>query len=124
MSHSEVSMSFFHYTLVGHFDVRHPEKRSPVRPIDLDRVNWVLAEYPREVAALVQIQNGCARCQWAPAASQATGRLVYQFAYRLAQEEGCMAAENGRRITYPPEATAAQDEFLRELQASVAARRQ
>src|SRR5262245_49753756 len=112
-------MSYFHHTLVGHFDVRHlPERQTPLRPVDVDLVNRLLAEYPKEVAACVKIQNGCARCTWSPAPGREVARLVYEFAYRLAQEEGCMAAENGRRISYPPEATEAQDEFIRQLVAS------
>lgn len=124
-------MSFLHYTLVGHFDPRgHPESQKPSRPIDLDLVNRLLAEYPRDVAAWVTIKNGCARCQWTPHwGASATyscaelGRLIYQFAYRLAQEGRCMAAENGRRIEYPPEAMQTQQEWIDQIQAEAAARK-
>src|SRR5438132_739464 len=109
-------MSLVHYVTVGHFDPARGLARGqkPLRPIDLDLVNRLLAGYPREVAALVKIQDGYARCQWAPAPRE-TGQLVYAFAYRLAQEAKCVASENGRRITYPPEATEAQEEFIRPL---------
>jgi hypothetical protein len=115
-------MSFIHWTDVGHFDLVQFSARTdaPSRPIDLDLVNRLLAEYPSEVAGRVEIQNGRARCHWAPAPRE-VGRSVYEFAYRLAQQAGCMAVENGRRVGYPPEAVQEQDEALPQLHAQSAA---
>jgi hypothetical protein len=112
-------MSFIHYTLVGHF---HPQvwrgNKSCTRPIDAMRLNRILAEYPEAVAACVSLQDGYARCQWVPA-PRGVGDQVREFAYRLAREEGCMAVENGREITYPPEAVLAQREDWKKWQEQI-----
>jgi hypothetical protein len=103
-------MSFIHYTLIGHFEPRTvgPGYRACSRPIDPDRVERLLAEYPAEVADQVSLRDGSARCQWFPAG--AVSGQVFEFAYRLAREEGCLAVENGRQVTWPPEAARAQAE--------------
>jgi hypothetical protein len=108
-------MSLIHYTLVGHFDPRTVSARNltVARAIDKVRLIRLLAEYPATVAAWVTIRDGYARCQWAPAG--AVSRQVFEFAYRLAREEGCLAVENGRQVMYPPEAARAQGEVLEQL---------
>lgn len=103
-------MSFVHYTLVGHFDPRtvSASHLACAKPIDLDRVARLLAEYPSEVAARVTIGNGYVRCQWATGGDMSD--QVFEFAYRLAREEGCLAVENGKQVMYPPEAARVQAE--------------
>jgi hypothetical protein len=100
-------MSFIHHTLVGHFDPRTVHRDLSVsRPIDAARVARLLAEYPLGVAGLVAVAGGYAECQWAPA--RGFSKQVYEFAYRLAREECCLAVENHRLVRFPPEAAAAQ----------------
>jgi hypothetical protein len=104
-------MSFNHYTFVGHFDPRtvSRHKIDAVRPISPEGVAALLAEYPAEVAAHVKIQNGYVSCQWAPM-RQEISEQVFEFAYRLARQEQCLAVENGRTVAYPPAAARAQGE--------------
>jgi hypothetical protein len=112
-------MSAVHYTYVGHFDPRSVDS-PPVkclRPIDLDRVNRLLAEFPRGVAAQVQVRGGFALCHWT---APEVGPQVYEFAYRLAREEGCLAVENGMRIAYPPEEAQAQRARWEQMRPSAA----
>jgi hypothetical protein len=106
-------MSFIHYTLVGHFPngSSTPSSQPVTRGIDAAVVERLLAEYPPGVAALVTIQDGYARCQWAPAGG-ALSAQVFEFAYRLARQIGCLAVENGRYAMHPPEAARAQGEAL------------
>jgi hypothetical protein len=103
-------MSFFHYTVVGHFDPRTVARNNlaVARPVDPERVAALLAEYPAEVAAHVSIQNGCVHCQWATPLTYIP--QVYEFAYRLARQEQCLAVENGTKVEYPPAAARAQGE--------------
>lgn len=103
-------MSIVHCVCVGHFDLGDTIRRRPlkgVRPLDLDRLNRLLAAYPREMAAHVQLIEGYVRCLWT---TPRIGQHLYEFAYRLAREEGCMAVETGNRITYPPQAAQAQEQ--------------
>lgn len=105
-------MGSVYYTLVGHFDPRRVfvdgERNLAVsRPLDRAKVEALLAEYPTLVGAQVRIQDGYARCTWAPATH---GEEVVEFAYRLARQERCLAVENGREVTFPPEAVRAQAE--------------
>jgi hypothetical protein len=105
-------LGFVHYTLVGHFNpatvyVDDTKNLAVTRPLDDARVRALLAEYPGVLAAQVRIQDGYARCQWAPSTH---GEEVVDFAYRLARLEQCVAVENGREVTYPPEAVRAQAE--------------
>ncbi len=108
-------MSFIHYTLVGHFDpcTVYPQRLTVARPIDHARVARLLAEYPTDVASRVTLQDGYAYCQWA--AGGDISDQVFEFAYRLAREEGCLAIENGRQVMYPPEAARAQGEVWERL---------
>ena len=103
-------MSFVHYTRVGHFDAKKVSSthHAVSKPIDPDRVARLLTTYPSGVAEQVTIQDGYARCRWAPAAGLMDA--VFDFAYRLAREEGCLAVENGWVVTYPPEAAREQGE--------------
>lgn len=103
-------MSFNHYTYVGHFDPVHVENIVVTKPIDQELVNRLLAEYPTGVAKFVALRDGYACCQWAPAGGLMDD--VFEFAYRLAHAEGCLAVENGRQVMYPPEAARAQGEAL------------
>jgi len=114
-------MSWVHYVTVGHFDANgYLRTQKPIRPIDLDRVNRLLAEYPREVAACVKIQNGCVLWVWTTL-SVTISQELHQFASRLAQEEGCMVVADGVTVLYPPESVQAQEEFWQQLRASSAA---
>ncbi len=107
-------MSIIHYTLVGHFNpgtiyvVEGGERDLAVsRPVDREKAEALLAEYPNIVATHVRLQDGYARCQWAPSTH---GEDVVEYAYRLARLLGCLAVENGREVTFPPEAVRAQFE--------------
>jgi hypothetical protein len=107
-------MSFIHYTLVGYFDPRTVwTSGSPnlviAKPMNPERVRYLLAEYSDAVASHVTIQDGYVRCQWAPAPREASDQII-EFAYRLARQAECVAVENGRQVTYPPEAARAQAE--------------
>lgn len=106
-------MSFIHYTLVGHFDPRavNPRSLACARPIDPERVARLLAEYPAEVAKWVTLQDGYARCEWAPLTAPVSD-MVFELAYRLVREEGAVAIENGREVTYPPAAARAWAETV------------
>lgn len=105
-------MGFVHYTLVGHFNpksvyVDGAKDLAVSRPLDRGRIDALLAEYPTVVAAQVLLQDGYARCQWAPSTH---GEEIVEFAYRLARQERCLAVENGRQVTYPPASVRAQAE--------------
>jgi hypothetical protein len=111
-------MSFWHFTFVGHFDLRmlgfliNPREDSlaenviPAREIDPARVEKLLDEYPAEVAAHVRLNDGYAVCQTYGFGPH--GHEAYEFAIRLAQEEDCMAVTSGTGVNYPPEAVEAQ----------------
>jgi hypothetical protein len=90
---------------VGHFD-RDSIRLAGwdpkcLRPIDLDRVNRLLAEYPAEVAANVAVRGGHVWCR-ITLPRQEDGRLVADFADRLAREENCMSVLNGHAIIHSP----------------------
>jgi hypothetical protein len=106
-------MSFVHFTSVGHFD---PYRLGPAnlvcrRPLDLDRARRLLAEYPEVVARSVVFRDGYAQCCW----TAPRGKLVYEFAYRLARAEGCLAVEQGCQVTYPPQVAMAVAEAWKKL---------
>jgi hypothetical protein len=105
-------MSFIHYTYVGHFDPATVGSRNlaVAKPIDPVRIARLLAEYPAGVAERVALQDGYARCQWAPGGGSMDA--VIEFAYRLARKEGCLAVEQGREVMYPLAAARAQGEAL------------
>jgi len=101
-----------YYTLVGHFNpatvfVDGNRDLTVSRPIERAKVDALLAEYPPVVGAQVRIVDGYARCQWSPATN---GEDVVELAYRLARLSGCLAVENGRQVTFPPDAVRAQAE--------------
>jgi hypothetical protein len=103
-------VGFVHYTLVGHFDPRTVftegvRNLAVSRPVDGAKAEALLAEYAGVVATQVRVQDGYVRCQWAPSTH---GDDIVEYAYRLARALGCLAVENGREVTYPPEAARAQ----------------
>lgn len=105
-------MGSVHYTLVGHFNpatvfADGTKNLAVSRPVDRNKAEALLSEYPTVVAAQVYFQDGYARCQWAPSTHQ---EEIVEFAYRLARLEGCLAVENGRQVTFPPKAVRAQAE--------------
>jgi hypothetical protein len=111
-------LSSIHYTLVGHFDPRSVfidgvKNLAVSRPLARDRVEALLAEYPELVAAQVRLEEGYARCQWAPSTM---GEEVFELAYRLARLEGCLAVENGRQVMFPIAAVRAQAEIWERTQ--------
>ena len=112
-------MSFIHYTYVGHFDPAtvSAHNLAVATPLDPARVTRLLAEYATGVAGQVILQDGYARCQWAPA-SVPTEEVI-EFAYRLARKECCLAVEQGRKVTYPPQAAQAQGESLERVSGQI-----
>ena len=116
-------MSFVHYTLVGHF---HPLSLIPIlwedgitkdtitKPLNKKHFKKLLSEYSDEVASYVKFRKGCLFCHYVPAPVR-VGKQVQEFAYRFAEEEGCVAAENGMSITYPAEAVQIQRIYFRKL---------
>jgi len=111
-------MPFGEYTLVGHFDplTVRPDRLDVARPVDPKRVAALLAEYPVAVAEHVSIQNGYVCCEWRWPV-HVPG--VWEFAYRLARQEQCLAVENGRKVEYPPDAARAQGEAWEETTGEV-----
>jgi len=100
-------MSFIHTTIVGHFDpaTLSPINRTPSHPLNKDAVESLLSEYPVSVGEQVYWGDGYVECCWAGRCSLQTGKLVYEFAYKLAERECCIAAESPVcLITYPEEA--------------------
>lgn len=112
-------MSWVHYTILGHFDPAQgsPRTRQPTRPIDLDLVNRLLAEYPKEVAACLTFRDGCVRWRLT-VQSHALSAQLHEFARRLVLLGGGMVVADGREILYPPEAVAAQQEQWRQVRAA------
>jgi hypothetical protein len=112
-------MSFIHNTYVGHFDPAtvFSRNRAVAKPIDPARVTRLLAEYPAGVAEQVVLQDGYARCQWAPAGGLTDA--VIEFAYRLPRHEGCLAVEQGRQVMYPLGAARAQGEAMEQATGKV-----
>jgi hypothetical protein len=112
-------MSFIHYTYIGHFDPATVSagNLAVAKPLDPTRITRLLVEYPAGVAVQVILQDGYARCQWAPA--PVSEQEVIEFAYRLARKEGCLAVEQGRKVTYPPQAARAQGEALERVAGQV-----
>jgi hypothetical protein len=103
-------LGFVHYTLVGHFDPRTVftegvRNLAVSRPVDGKKAEALLGEYPSVVATQVRVQDGYVRCQWAPSTH---GDEIVEYAYRLARVLGCLAVENGREVTFPPDAARAQ----------------
>ena len=104
-------MSFFHSSVVGHFDPRTViHNLACSREIDSVRVERILNEYPAEVSAHVRLINGYVVCDYIT--SQGICHEARKFAYHLAKEEGCLVVDNGINVDYPPEAVEAQREAL------------
>jgi len=103
-------MSKVRYMLIGHFDARtvHPNKLLVTRAIEPALAAGLLSEYPAAVAERVILQDGYARCVYA--IGDDTSLETVLFAYRLAQQLGCLAVANGHQVMYPPEAAREQGE--------------
>jgi hypothetical protein len=104
-------MSFVHDTIVGHFDpaTLFPNRPlRPERPLDPRAVEGLLARYCPELADQVDLMDGYVRARWAPC-PRWLRRKVCEFAYRLAEQEGCVAAESPLyMICYPSTAAKLQ----------------
>jgi hypothetical protein len=104
-------MSFFHASIVGHFDTSDmsPQRTAPLRPINLKRVEQLLTEFGEDVARCVSIEGGYVWCEW----SAGPSLRIMEFAERLADQEGCVVLEtplwSGR---YPTEAPCRHDAAL------------
>ena len=99
-------MSLIHSTIVGHFDSRtlNARDRRPTRPIDTQAAKALLAEFPDHVASRGEFYDGYVECWWADRSFQISD-AVYQYAYRLAESQGCIAAETPIcTVTYPEHA--------------------
>lgn len=110
-------MSLIHSTIVGHFD---PTKlagpnRPTLRDLDLAAAKALLAQYPANVAEHVEFHDGYVECWWADRSFRILN-AVYEYAYRLAKEQGCIAAETPVcYISFPEEAKQVQATALRML---------
>ena len=87
-------MSLVHSTIVGHFEpaTLTAANRQTIRQLDLAAARELLAEYPSEVSEHVEFREGYAECWWANRSFQVLD-AVFEYAYRLAREQGCVAAE-------------------------------
>jgi len=110
-------VSLIHSTIVGHFD---PTKligpdRPILRQLDLAAAKALLLQYPEIVADHVEFYDGYAECWWADRSFRILD-AVYEYAYRLAREQGCIAAETPVcYIAFPEEAKQVQATALRKL---------
>jgi hypothetical protein len=99
-------LSLIHSTIVGHFDAAtlSYQNRHPLRPLDFSAAKALLSQFPRHVSDRVEFCDGYAECWWADR-SFTVSKEVYDYAYRLAKEQNCIAAETPVcHITYPEEA--------------------
>ncbi len=109
-------MSLIHSTIVGHFDplTLSGAQRPTTRPLDVEAARALLDEYPAHVAERVEFIDGYAECWWADR-SFSISQDVYDYAYRLAREQQCIAAETPIcRIMFPEDAKQVQAEFWRQ----------
>src|SRR5262245_54317520 len=104
-------MSFIHYTIVGHFN---PEKVIPnerlraLRQLDEQTVRAALGELPREVQECVGFEDGYMVVQWAPL-GLGNSEVAYDFAYRVAAQQQCLALESpAYLVTFPESARESQ----------------
>ena len=115
-------MSFGHHTIVGHFDpvALRPFNVVPTRNLDVGTVKTLLSQYPPEIAERVEICDGYVRCCWATGGLRHDiGKSVHEFAYRLAEQERCIAAELPLcLILYPESAMQAQQQAIKEWNAN------
>ena len=104
-------MSFIHYTIVGHFDpaTLNPSNIAPTQPLSRSVVETLLAESDPQIADHIEYRDGYVQCCWAGAFALSIGKLVHEFAYKLAQRENCIGAELPLcLIEFPPEAAEIQ----------------
>ncbi len=110
-------MSFTHHTIVGHFDPEtlNPSDITPMRPLDRSVVEALLEEYPITVREHVEWRDGYVQCCWADDFRHEIGKLVYEFAHKLAERQDCVAAELPFcLIEYPPAAQEIQQRIFEE----------
>lgn len=103
-------MSFIHSTIVGHFapETLTQQLRNTTRLLDINEAKLLLAEFPDHVSEQVEFRDGYAECWWA---SPRFNQAVYDYAYRLAEMQDCVAAETPLCvITYPELAKQRQSE--------------
>ena len=113
------TMSFIHYTIVGHFDAAtlNPSNIVPMRPLSKSSVESLLAESDPEIAKYIDYHDGYLQCCWTGGFSHAIGTFVHDFAYKLAARENCVGAELPFcLIEYPPEAVETQRRIFAENQ--------
>ena len=108
-------MSKERYLLVGYFDARtvDPNKWLVTRALEPALVAGLLSEYPASVAKRVVLQDGYARCDYTSADDVAQQTIF--FAYRLAQQVGCLVVAWMGQVMYPPEAAREQGEEFERL---------
>ena len=105
-------MSLFHSTIVGHFDpaTLFGRNRRTIRPLDVDAARVLLERFPPHVAARIAFADGYAECWWADR-SLSFCEEVHEYAYLLAKDQNCIAADTPVcLITYPNEAKQMQAE--------------
>ena len=108
-------MSKERYLLVGYFDARtvDPNKWLVTRALEPALVAGLLSEYPASVAKRVVLQDGYARCVY-DRGGDGSQEAVF-FAYRLAQQVGCLVVAWMGQVMYPPEAAREQGEEFERL---------
>jgi hypothetical protein len=113
-------MSFIHYTIVGHFDPATLFPNRPLKParsLEARIVEALLADYASEVRDHVEIADGYVVVHWSGCHAKWT-KTVHEFAYRLAEQEGCVAAESPFYfIMYPESAREIQQKAADALMA-------
>jgi hypothetical protein len=103
-------MSKERYLLVGYFDARtvDPNKLLVTRALEPALVAGLLSEYPTGVAERVVLRDGYARCVYVGCDNVSQQTVL--FAYRLAQQLGCLVVAWMGQVMYPPEAARQQGE--------------
>ena len=105
---------------MGHFEpaTLFPDRPlQPVRSLDTRAVEAMLAECPPEVRDHVEFGDGYVAVQWAPCHMKWMEK-VHQFAYRLAEQQQCIAAESPFYfIAYPKSAQQTQQKAADALMA-------
>ena len=109
-------MSFIHYTIVGHFDAETLFADRPlhaIRALERPPIDALLQELPAEVRESVDFRDGYMVVQWAPMTFKNSDK-AFDFAYRFAAEQQCIALEsNGYVVTFPEAAQEAQQRAWR-----------
>ena len=108
-------MSFIHYTIVGHFDpaTLNPSNIIPVHPLSNSAVERLLAVSDPKIAEHIEYREGYLQCCWAGDFPHTTGKLIHEFAYKLAESENCIGAELPLcLIEYPPDAVKIQQRLF------------